>query len=104
MSAAPRTPLEWHVLIVPASPYGSDEAQASSLFRVTLEEQQARWHTIQLLSDYLASGTARKRTIIAKELEACRQLYEAVWVEMSCAFAWTLLETTRQTIERPRNQ
>jgi hypothetical protein len=104
MIAAPHATLEWQVLILLDSPYGSDEAQASSLFRVASQEQQARWHTIQLLSDYLASGTARKRTIIAKELEACWQLYEAVWVEMSCAFAWTLLEPTRQSIERQKNQ
>ena len=99
MSAAPALAPDW---THPSE--GRDREQTLSLFDLAAEEQQARWHTIQLLSDYLASGTARKRTIIAKELEACRQLYEAVWVEMSCAFAWTLLETTRQTIERPRNQ
>jgi uncharacterized protein YoaH (UPF0181 family) len=78
----------------------TDGAQASSLFRLTAEEQQARWRTIQLLSQYLASGMARKREVIAEELKACRQLYEAVWVEMDCAVAWTLVETTRRSIEQ----
>jgi uncharacterized protein YoaH (UPF0181 family) len=81
----------------------TDGAQASSLFRLTAEEQQARWHTIQLLSQYLASGSARKRELIAKELKACRQLYEAVWAEMSCAFHSTLVETTRRSIEQTQN-
>ncbi len=57
---------------------GRDAAQALSLFCLTVKEQQARWHTIQLLSEYLASGTARKREVIAKELKACRQLYEVL--------------------------
>ena len=103
MSPAPHPTLEWHVLILPDSPYGSEEPQASSLLRAASQEQQARWHTIQLLSQYLASGSARKRELIAKELKACRQLYEAVWAEMSCAFHSTLVETTRRSIEQTRN-
>ena len=79
MSAAPQTGLDSTISILTDSPYSSDEAQASSLLSVTCEEQRARWQTIQLLSHYLASGTTRKRTMITKELEACRQLYEAVW-------------------------
>ena len=82
---------------------GRDAAQALSLFCLTVEEQQARWHTIQLLSEYLASGTARKREVIAKELKACRQLYEAVWAEMDCAHYSTVVEKTRQSIEQTRN-
>ncbi len=80
-----------------------DAAQAPSLFCLTVEEQQARWHTIQLLSEYLASGTARKRELIAQELKACRQLYEAVWAEMDCTFHSTVVEKTRQSIEQTRN-
>jgi uncharacterized protein YoaH (UPF0181 family) len=82
---------------------GRDAAQALSLFCLTVEEQQARWHTIQLLSEYLASGTARKREIIAQELKACRQLYEAVWAEMDCSFHSAVAEKTRQSIEQNRN-
>ncbi len=82
---------------------GRDAAQAPSLFCLTVEEQQARWHTIQLLSEYLASGTARKRELIAKELRACRQLYEAVWAEVDCALHSTAVEKTRQSIEQNRN-
>jgi uncharacterized protein YoaH (UPF0181 family) len=82
---------------------GRDAAQALSLFCVTVEEQQARFHTIQLLSEYLASGTARKRELIAQELKACRQLYEAVWAEMDCTFHSTVVEKTRQSIEQTRN-
>jgi len=82
---------------------GRDAAQALSLFRLTVEEQQARWHTIQLLSEYLASGTARKREVIAKELKACRQLYEAVWADMDCTFQPAAAERTRQSIEQTRN-
>jgi uncharacterized protein YoaH (UPF0181 family) len=82
---------------------GRDAAQALSLFCLTVEEQQARWHTIQLLSEYLASGTARKREVIARELKACRQLYETVWAEMDCTFHSTLVETTRLSIEQTRN-
>jgi uncharacterized protein YoaH (UPF0181 family) len=82
---------------------GRDAAQAQSLFCMTVEEQQARWHTIQLLSEYLASGTARKRELIAQELKACRQLYEAVWAEMECAHYSTVVEKTRQSIEQTRN-
>ena len=82
---------------------GRDAAQARSLFCLTVEEQQARWHTIQLLSEYLTSGTARKREIIAQELKACRQLYEAVWAEMECTFHAAVAEKTRQSIEQTRN-
>ena len=82
---------------------GRDAAQALSLFYLIVEEQQARWHTIQLLSEYLASGTARKRELIAQELKACRQLYEAVWAEMDCTFYSATAEKTRQSIEQTRN-
>jgi uncharacterized protein YoaH (UPF0181 family) len=82
---------------------GRDAAQAQSLFCLTVEEQQAQWHTIQLLSEYLASGTARKRELIAQELKACRQLYEAVWAEMDCTFYSATAEKARQSIEQTRN-
>jgi hypothetical protein len=82
---------------------GRDAAPALSLFRLIVEEQQARWHTIQLLSQYLASGTARKRELITKELKACRQLYETVWAEMDCALHSAVAEKTRQSIEQTRN-
>jgi uncharacterized protein YoaH (UPF0181 family) len=96
MSAAQTMALDWH------QPWnGRDAAQALSLFCLTVEEQQARWHTIQLLAEYLASGTARKREVIAKELKACRQLYETVWAEMDFTFHSTLVEKTRQSVEQP---
>ena len=98
MSAAQTMALNWQRLWD-----GRDAAQAQSLFCLTVEEQQTRWHTIQLLSEYLASGTARKREFIAQELKACRQLYEAVWAEMDCTFHSTLVEKTRQSIEQTRN-
>jgi hypothetical protein len=82
---------------------GRDAAQALSLFCLTVEEQQARWRTIQLLAEYLASGTARKREVIDKELKACRQLYEAVWAEMDCTFHSAVAEKTRQSIEQTQN-
>ena len=82
---------------------GRAAAQALSLFCLTVEEQQARWHTIELLSEYLASGTARKRELIAKELKACRQLYETVWAEMDSTLHSTVVEKTRQSIEQTRN-
>jgi uncharacterized protein YoaH (UPF0181 family) len=82
---------------------GRDAAQALSLFCLTVEEQQARWHTIQLLSEYLASGTARKRELIAQELKACRQLYETVWAEFDNNFHPAVAEKTRQSIEQTRN-
>jgi hypothetical protein len=56
-----------------------------------------------LLAEYLASGTARKREVIAKELKACRQLYEAVWAEMNYTLQSTVVEKTRQHIEQTRN-
>ena len=98
MSAAQTMALNWQRLWD-----GRDAAQALSLFCLTVEEQQVRWHTIQLLSEYLASGTARKREVIAKELKACRQLYEAVWAEMDCTFYSATAEKTRQSIEQTRN-
>ena len=98
MSAAQTIALDWC-----QQSDGRDGAQALSLFCLTVEEQQARWRTIQLLSEYLASGTARKREVIAKELKACRQLYEAVWAEMECAHYSTVVEKTRQSIEQTRN-
>ncbi len=82
---------------------GRDAAQVLSLFCLTVKEQQARWHTIQLLSEYLASGSARKRELIAKELKACRQLYEAVWAELDNTFHAAAAEKTRQSIEQTRN-
>ena len=98
MSAAQTIALDWC-----QQSDGRDGAQALSLFCLTVEEQQARWHTIQLLSEYLASGTARKREVIAQELKACRQLYEAVWAEMDCTFHAAVAEKTRQSIEQTRN-
>ena len=98
MSAAQAIALDWC-----QQSDGRDAAQALSLFCLTVEEQQARWHTIQLLSEYLASGTARKREVIAKELKACRQLYEAVWAEMDCTLHAAVAEKTRQSIEQTRN-
>jgi uncharacterized protein YoaH (UPF0181 family) len=98
MSAAQTMALNWQQQSV-----GRDTAQALSLFCLTVEDQQARWRTIQLLSEYLASGTARKRELIAQELKACRQLYEAVWAEMDCALRSTVVEKTRQSIEQTRN-
>jgi uncharacterized protein YoaH (UPF0181 family) len=98
MSAAQTMALNWQ------QPWERrDAAQARSLFCLTVEEQQVRWHTIQLLSEYLASGAARKRELIAEELKACRQLYEAVWAEMDCNFHSTVVEKTRQSIEQTRN-
>jgi uncharacterized protein YoaH (UPF0181 family) len=98
MSAAQTVALNWQ------QPWDRrDAAQALSLFCLTVEEQQARWHTIQLLAEYLASGTARKREVIAKELKACRQLYEAVWAEMNYTLQSTVVEKTRQHIEQTRN-
>ncbi len=98
MSAAQTMALNWQ------QPWDwRDAAQALSLFCLTVEEQQARWRTIQLLSEYLASGTARKRELIAQELKACRQLYEAVWAEMDCTFYSATAEKTRQSIEQTRN-
>jgi uncharacterized protein YoaH (UPF0181 family) len=98
MSAAQTMALNWQ------QPWdGRDAAQAPSLFCLTIEEQQARWHTIQLLAEYLASGTARKREVIANELKACRQLYETVWAEMDSAHNSTAVEKTRQSIEQTRN-
>jgi hypothetical protein len=82
---------------------GRGAAQAPSLFCLSADEQQARWHTIQLLSQYLASGAARKRELIAKELKACRQLYETIWAEMDCTFHSTVVEKTRRQIEQTRN-
>jgi len=98
MSAAQTMALNWQ-----QQWHRRDAAQAPSLFCLTVEEQQARWHTIQLLSEYLASGTARKRELIAQELKACRQLYEAVWAEMDCTFYSATAEKTRQSIEQTRN-
>ena len=98
MSVAQTMALNWQ------QPWdGRDAAQALSLFCLTVEEQQARWHTIQLLYEYLASGTARKREVIAKELKACRQLYETVWAEMDNTFHAAAAEKTRQSIEQTRN-
>jgi uncharacterized protein YoaH (UPF0181 family) len=98
MSAAQTIALDWQ-----QQSDGRDAAQAPSLFCLTAEEQQARWHTIQLLTQYLASGTARKREVIAQELKACRQLYETVWAEMNGTFHSTVVEKTRQTIEQTRD-
>jgi hypothetical protein len=98
MSAAQSTSLNWQQQSV-----GRDAAQALSLFGLIVEEQQARWHTIQLLSEYLASGNARKHELIANELKACRQLYETVWAEMDCTFNSAVAEKTRQSIEQNRN-
>jgi len=98
MSAAQTLALDWQQQLE-----GRDRAQSLSLFDLTAQEQQTRWHTIQLLSEYLASRTARKREIIAQELKACRHLYEAVWAEMECTFHPALAEQTRQSIEQIRN-
>ena len=70
------------------SPYERDEAHASSLFQQTLEEQAARFHTLALLSDYLAQQptSSRNHQLLTKEFKALQDLYEAVWWELGCAF------------------
>jgi hypothetical protein len=74
---------------------------ARSLLAVTCAEQEGRLHMLTLLSAYLASGAGgRKRQFVAKEMQALRDLYEAAWCELGCAFSDDFARMTRRTVER----
>lgn len=84
-----------------ASRYEPDSSEHPlRLLAVTCCEQQGRLHTLNLLSEYLASGAGgRKRQLVAKEMQALSELYEAVWCELGCGFSDSLIRSARETVE-----
>jgi hypothetical protein len=87
-------------MLFPGSCYGMDEGNPSSLFRQTCLEQIGRLHTLDLLSAYLAAGAgSRKRAALTREVKAMREIYEAVWCELGCAFSSAILMQAREAVE-----
>jgi hypothetical protein len=86
--------------IVCASRYEVDSECSTSLLATTCSEQKGRLHTLSLLSEYLASGAGgRKRQLVAKEMQALRELYETVWCELGCAFSDPVVYSVREAVE-----
>ena len=82
------------------SRYESDSEHSLSLLAVTCSEQQGRLHTLNLLSEYVASGAAgRKRQLVTREMQALRELYEAIWCELGCAFSDRIISSARTAVE-----
>ena len=87
--------------ITHGSRYEPDCECVLSLLAVTCAEQEGRLHMLTLLSAYLASGAGgRRRQFVAKEMQALRDLYEAVWCELGCAFSDDFVRMTRRAVER----
>jgi hypothetical protein len=85
MSAPSVTAVSRRDLILPPifrdSRYESDREYSLSLLAVTCSEQQGRLHTLNLLSEYLASSAGgRKRQLVTREMQALSELYEAALV------------------------
>lgn len=104
MSALPFPAMRNQGLAVPPilrdSRYESDSEYSLHLLAATCSEQEGRLDMLKLLSDYLASGAGgRKRQLAAKELQALRDLYEAVWSELGCAFSDPVVRSAREAIE-----
>jgi hypothetical protein len=82
------------------SRYQSDSEHSPSLLAVTCSEQQGRLHTLNLLSEYLASGAGgRKRQLVTREMQALSELYEVVWCELGCAFSDRIISSARTAVE-----
>lgn len=87
--------------ILHGSRYELDSEYSLHLLAVTCSEQEGRLHTLNLLSEYLASGAGgRKRQLVAKEVQALRELYEAVWCELGCAFNDPVIRSAREAVEQ----
>jgi hypothetical protein len=57
------------------------------------------FHTLQLLTEYLAGCAGRKRQIVASEIKTLQELYEATWSELGCAFPAGLIRRARSAVE-----
>lgn len=86
----------------PASPYANDRDHSLSLLAATCLEQQGRFHTLQLLTEYLGCCAGRKRQIVAAEIKALQESYEATWCELACAFPVKLIRWSRAAVEHVR--
>lgn len=87
--------------ILRESRYEAESEYSLNLLAATCSEQTGRLHTLSLLSEYLASGAGgRKRQLVAKEIEALRELYEAVWCELGCAFSDPVVRSAREAVEQ----
>lgn len=104
MSALPSPSFRDQVRIVRPifrnSLYAKDRRHSLGLLAAVCSEQQGRFHTLQLLSDYLASRTGRKRQAAASEMKALRDLHESTWCELSFAFPAELVRWARAAVEQ----
>jgi hypothetical protein len=87
-------------LILRDSPYANGRGHSLHLLAATCSEQQGRFHTLQLLSEYVAFCAGRKRQIVAAEIKALQELYDATWCELGCAFPAGLVRRARAAVER----
>lgn len=82
------------------SPYANDRDHSLSLLAATCWEQQGRFHTLQLLTECLGFCAGRKREIVAAEIGALQEIYDATWCELGCAFSAGLVRRARAAVER----
>jgi hypothetical protein len=104
MSALPVSSWRGHFRVAPPilrdSPYTNDRGHFLNLLASVCSEQQGRFHTLQLLSEYLAARAGRKHQVAASEMKALRELYEATWCELNCAFPAELVRWAKAAVER----
>ena len=104
MSALPISSFRRRIRFVPSilrdSPYANDRDHSRSLLAAACSEQQGRFHTLQLLTEYLGCCAGRKRQIVESEMKALRELYEATWYELACTFPAKLVRWARAAVER----
>lgn len=85
--------------IFSSGPYANDRDHSLSLLAATCSEQQGRFHTLQLLTEYLAGCAGRKRQIVTSEIKTLQELYESTWSELSWAFPAGLIRRARSAVE-----
>jgi hypothetical protein len=104
MSALPVPPFYGQLPVAPPilrdSPYANDRHHSLSLLAATCLEQQGRFHTLQLLTEYLGHCAGWKREIVAAEIKALQEIYDATWCELGCAFPAGLVRRARAAVER----
>lgn len=81
------------------SRYEADREYPLGLLAATSAEQKSRFRTLALLSAYVASGAkGRRRELVNKEIQALRDLYEAVWGELDGAFGDGVVRAAKEAV------
>ena len=82
-------------------PSAVDNGVSQSLLAATCAEQQARLHTLLLLSDYLAMGccAGRRRQLVCAERRALLDGYEDLWGELEGILSQQWVKSARASVE-----